>query len=72
MCKYEMKSLFMQCMTTYQMLEKRTVGMDCDFLNFLLSVPQSEIKNCFFLSVTCKNNWSVKNYIRYNKGKSLH
>lgn len=48
MCKYEMKSLFMQCMTTYQMLEKRTVGMDCDFLNFLLSVPQSEIKNCFF------------------------
>ena len=48
MCKYEMKSLFTQCMTTYQMLEKRTVGMDCDFLNFLLSVPQREIKNCFF------------------------
>ena len=22
--------------------------MDCDFLNFLLSVPQREIKNCFF------------------------
>ena len=36
MREYEIKSLFMQCMTTYQMLEKRIVGMDCDFFKFFV------------------------------------